>query len=232
MLELRGGYDGLPPVVTRLLLWLIPKVAVMSRATLSVPFPTVKPPTPINTVTSILSASDPSLQFLGHAFLSPKYATFFDAETSKIFWDIRERTFYTEYCFHHTKGAAASFPLEEVEYFDMKRHKIEYHITNLLLRPSDPVNTPPPTNEMSRAILITLLLYIQMSHVDRASFAATYLSLILELQHLLLHSPIASSFWAPYEHAAIWILCFGAMGRSGWSSRNGLSASWLRGRTH
>jgi len=49
-----------------------------------------------------------------------------------------------------------------------------------------------------------------MSHVDRASFADTYRSLVVELRQLLVHSPLQHTFWAPYEEAAIWILYFGA----------------------
>jgi hypothetical protein len=206
----RGGFETLPPLVQRALLWLLPKVAIICGTKLIVPFPQTESPASGATLAHIRSLVDPSLLTLGDAFYEPKYNSFLVApDNSSIIQDLREVTFYGEMRADNDNTLTTS----DIEDLDFKLHTVEYTMAFNLVQPG---NLRSAQSFIAKGTLIALLLYIQISYASRIALSILPVLrtiLVAELRKLLDaygQQQRPTDTRSVYYDTVLWLLFFGA----------------------
>ncbi|KAK6369362.1 hypothetical protein LTS17_009705 [Exophiala oligosperma] len=204
----RGGYHGIPPHATELILSTSYMCAAMTRTL------------PASPPTSALASLPPSLtedinrtladdtRQMGTGILTQDVDTILDWRISQAFRDMTDVVRYREY-YHEKQMQPAE---EEVEYINAKSYQFRYAVL------SAPFEPRAPASDKEEACRLALLIFwftnYQMSQPD----SALNRTLTTQLKSALQASDL-KGLWGPFHELLAWVLLLGAFISAGQRER-------------
>ncbi|KIW09982.1 hypothetical protein PV08_11758 [Exophiala spinifera] len=204
----RGGYHGIPPHATELILSTSYMCAAMTRTLPASPPTSTLASLPPNLIEDINRNLADDTRQMGTGILTPEVDTILDWRISQAFRDMTEVVRYREY--YHEKQMQPGE--EEVDYINAKSYQFRYAVL------SAPFEPRAPTSDKEEACRLALLIFwftnYQMSQPD----SALNRTLTTQLKSALQVSDL-KGLWGPYHELLAWVLLLGAFISAGQRER-------------
>ncbi|KIX96204.1 uncharacterized protein Z520_07982 [Fonsecaea multimorphosa CBS 102226] len=195
----RGGYHGIPPHATELILSASYMCAALTRSLPAAPPTSALPSLPASLVEEIRQNVSEDVKKMGTGLLTADVDTILDWRISQAFRDMKDVVQYREY-YHEKQLNPAP---DENEYINAK----SYHFRYAAL--SAPFELREPASDKEEACRLAMLIFwfsnFQVSRPD----SALNRTLTAQLKTALQASDL-KGLWGPHYELLVWVLLLGA----------------------
>ncbi|KIW62442.1 hypothetical protein PV04_10615 [Phialophora macrospora] len=204
----RGGYHGIPPHATELILSASYMSAALTRSLPAAPPTSTLPSLPPKLIEEIRQNVSDDVKKMGTGILTPDVDTLLDWRISQAFRDMRDVVQYREY--YHEKQV---LPVqEENDYINAK----SYHFRYAAL--SAPFEARAPASDKEEACRLALLIFWFSNYQVTSPDSALNRTLTAQLKTALQGSDL-KGLWGPHFELLTWVLMLGAFISAGQRER-------------
>ncbi|OCT48187.1 hypothetical protein CLCR_04137 [Cladophialophora carrionii] len=204
----RGGYHGIPPHATELILSASYMCAAVTRSLPAAPPTSSLPSLPARLVEEIRQNVSDDVKKMGTGILTPDVDTLLDWRISQAFRDMRDVVQYREY--YHEKQ---ELPVqEENDYINARSYQFRYAAL------SAPFEPRAPASDKEEACRLALLIFWFSNYQVTAPDSALNRTLTAQLKTALQSSDL-KGLWGPYFDLLTWVLMLGAFISAGQRER-------------
>ncbi|KAH0848923.1 hypothetical protein FOPE_03018 [Fonsecaea pedrosoi] len=195
----RGGYHGIPPHATELILSTSYMCAALTRSLPAAPPTSTLSALPASLVEEIRQNVSEDVKKMGMGLLTPEIDTIMDWRISQAFRDMKDVVQYREY--YHEKQLV---PVpEENEYINAKSYHFRYAALSAPFEPREPAS-----DKEEACRLAMLIFWFSNFQISRPEFALNR-ALTAQLKAALQASDL-KGLWGPHYELFVWVLLLGA----------------------
>ncbi|EXJ69484.1 uncharacterized protein A1O5_07520 [Cladophialophora psammophila CBS 110553] len=195
----RGGYHGIPPHATELILSTSYMCAALTRSLPAAPPTSALPSLPASLVEEIRQNVSEDVKKMGRGILTADIDTILDWRISQAFRDMKDVVQYREY-YHEKQLLPAP---EENDYISAKSYHFRYAALSAPFEPREPASDKEEACRL--ALLIFWFSNFQISRPD----SALNRTLTSQLKSALQASDL-KGLWGPHYQLLAWVLLLGA----------------------
>lgn len=209
LINLRGGFDGLPVFLIQVALFGDLGFAATRRSLPSFPIVPMKPKLPKNTLDRISAGIDPRLRLLGMELM--KFKDLLDPDMSQAYRDLSVVIAFRELC-----SGGVDVTLYEVEYFETLALRVQHHLitflsTHLYRRDSD----------IQSICRVTVPIFAVRYQYNIYGPSMIMDSMVIQLYEVLSSLDLAES-WKSFPSILVWAFMFGI-----WISKEKRMKEWF-----
>ncbi|OAP55302.1 hypothetical protein AYL99_10275 [Fonsecaea erecta] len=195
----RGGYHGIPPHATELILSTSYMCAALTRSLPAAPPTSALPSLPASLVEEIRQNVSKDIQKMGTGILTADVDTVMDWRISQAFRDMKDVVQYREY-YHEKQLLPAP---DENEYINAKSYHFRYAALSAPFEPREPAS-----DKEEACRLAMLIFWFSNFQISRPDYALNR-TLTAQLKTALQASDL-KGLWGPHYELLVWVLLMGA----------------------
>ncbi|CAD6575598.1 MAG: hypothetical protein ASARMPREDX12_007389 [Alectoria sarmentosa] len=209
LINLRGGFDGLPVFLMQIALFGDLGFAATRRSLPSFPILPMKAKPPKNTLDRISARIDPSLRLLGMKLM--KFKDSLDPKMIQVYRDLSVVVAFRESC-----SGGTEVTLYEVEYFETLALRVQHHLITFLA-----THLSRQDSDIQSICRVTVPIFVVRYQFSMFGPSMIMDSMVIQLYEVLSSLDLSES-WKSFPSVLVWALMFGV-----WISKEKSMRDWF-----